>query len=359
MHSLRTGGVRSSRRPYLRLAVLTVLAATVAYALGSAAPAISAVVASITVLVSVRPTFHSSVKEGLVQVLGTVIGAAAGWALVALWGSGAAVFAAALLAAFAVARVLRLGEEGAITIGVTVILVIGAGMSTEAVEARVLGVVVGVLLAMLVSMYVKSGTPASRALSDTLAAADRLADLLIDVSQAMRDRHEGDVLPVQTVNEWQVEADDIVAALSSARAEAEEAVAGSRWSPLLSRTEAERVLAQAQITEASAVTVAGMIRGFMAVSGDETVPVPRVLAGSLSEVISVTAEAIQEQADSARDNPAEPLSDYAVRGLDEARASTVDQIRDLDQTMPLVLGGAVLHDSEKIAQILSGKTPPD
>lgn len=352
-----SGTANSRRGAYLRLAVLTALAGAFAFALGTVIPAISAPVAAITVLISVRPTFHSSVKEGLVQVLGTLLGAAGGALLVMQFGHEAWVMFLALLFAFGISRAFRLGEEGAITIGVTVILVIGANMTVDAVESRVLGVVVGVLIAMLVSLYVKSGTPHSRALSDALAEADRLADLLIDVSQALRNRHAGEPIPLQTVTEWEEKAEDILRNLAVARQEAEEAVDGSRWSPLLSREEAQQVLAQTEITEAAALTVVNMVRGFSAAETQEIVPVPRSLAGPLSEVLSATAVAIQEQADGARDNPAEPLSEEAepVRSLDAARADVVDQIRALDDTVPLVLGSAVLHDSEKISNILSGK----
>jgi uncharacterized membrane protein YccC len=126
------------RRDYLRLAVLSALAAAVAYGIGAALPMVSPVVAAITALISVRPTFHASLRESLLQVLGVVVGAGVALVAFAALGWSALALGIALLAVFGVARLLRLGEEGAVAVGVTVILVAGPRLDAEAVETRLL-----------------------------------------------------------------------------------------------------------------------------------------------------------------------------------------------------------------------------
>ena len=61
---------------YARLAVLTALAAVVAYALGELLPYTDPIPAAITAAVATRATFHHAAKETAFQILGALLGAA-------------------------------------------------------------------------------------------------------------------------------------------------------------------------------------------------------------------------------------------------------------------------------------------
>jgi uncharacterized membrane protein YccC len=342
------------REPYLRLAVLSSAAAAAAYGLGSLSPHVSAVVAAITALVSVRPTFHASVQEGLRQVLGVVVGAVTGFVALQVVGFSALAFFLALVAAFAAARLLRLGEEGAVAVGVTVILVIGPAFNSAAVETRLLGVLVGSVVALAFSYVMRPGTPHGRALDDAVEQGRRVSHVLTTIGRSIAD--SGGRVAGPAAAAWLTEAEDILARSAEVRVDAEDAVAGARFSPMIRRGEAEAVLAQARTTEATAITLVSMCRDLW-VASDHEAALPGPVATSISDVLLATASAVTEQGDAARRDPAGSYDDSTgpVRVATRSRAQAASQVRRLDDTQPIMLGGSLLRDSEKITELLSGR----
>ena len=249
---------RKLDRPYLRLAVLSAAAAAVAYGIGVELPHVSAVVAAITALITVQPTFHASMKEALRQVLGVVLGASLAFAAIELVGYSAFALFATIIVCFALARVLRLGEEGAAAVAVTVILVVGPHFSTEATEARLFGVLLGSALALVTSYFTRPGTPEGRALSDLVSESDRAAALMVTIAESLPGR--GGRVPWWIVRRWRDEAEEILQSVVATRHLAQDAVAGARWSPVIDRQRAEAVLRQARIAERTASTLVSMCR---------------------------------------------------------------------------------------------------
>jgi uncharacterized membrane protein YccC len=344
---------RKLDRPYLRLAVLSAAAAAVAYALGVAMPHVSAVVAAITALVTVQPTFHASMKEALRQLIGVVFGATLAFAAIQLVGYSALALFATIIVSFGLARVLRLGEEGAAAVAVTVILVVGPQFSTEATEARLFGVLLGSALALVTSYFTRSGTPEGRALADLVGESDRTAELMVTIAERLP--AGGGSVPWWIVRRWRDEAEDILQSVVATRQAAQDAVAGARWSPAIDRERAEAVLRQACITERTASTLVSMCRDLV-VSAERDEPFNSRLASSLSDVLLATADAIGQQSQQARQHPAEPLAELTgpIKVARNARTDAAAHVRHLDDTRPLLLGGSLLRDAEKITEALSG-----
>ncbi len=343
--------------PSARYAVLTTIACTIAFLLGSLLTEVSAIVAAITALISVRTSFHASMKESFLQIIGTLIGALTVYGLVLLFGSFSfIVLSVSVGAAFLAAKLMKLGDGGAISIAVTVVLVGGGNMDAVAVETRFLGVVLGALVALLFSLYTSSGTPASRVLNTTLKHSERLAALLNEIGESLMMRAKGLRVPVEVVEVWLDEAQEIQRELAALHTEAEEVVLGTRWTPLMSKTEAEEVLMQVQLTESAAAIVVGMTRDLLIAAGD-TQPMPAMLVGSLSDMFTSLAGVVTEQAETAKGSPAGKLSRKTtpVSSLEHAQAQAAIQLKNLDDTAPLVIGGSLLQDSEKIGRLLSEK----
>jgi uncharacterized membrane protein YccC len=344
---------RRARSQYVRLAVLSAGAAAVAYGVGALTPEVSPVVAGVTALITVRPTFHGSVQEALRQVLGVVLGAVLAFAALQSMGFSALALFVTILGCFVVARGLRLGEEGAAAVAVTVILVVGPQFSAEAIETRLLGVLVGSLVALGVSSFMRPGSPHGRALGDALDRGARAAALLTSIGQTLAG---GRTVPVDLPRRWLDEAEEILAGTVVARHAAQDAVSGARWSPMIDVAEAEAVLAQVRITEQTAVTVVSICRDLLAaVHSDGAIPSP--LATSLSDVLLATAEAISSQSAAARETPARILDDHTgpVRVVSRSRSEAATHVRGLDDTRPLLLGGSLLRDTEKITETLTGR----
>jgi uncharacterized membrane protein YgaE (UPF0421/DUF939 family) len=344
-----------SRHPYIRLTVLSAVTAAAAYGLATALPMTSATVAAVAALVSVRPTLHASMQEGLRQLLGVIIGAGVAFASLEFIGYSAVALFLAVLVCFAVAGVLRLGDEGAAAVGITVILVVGPHFSTVAIETRLSGVALGALLALIASFFLRPGTPHGRALADVVKEAGHAAGLLDTIAQALVS--ESGQLTRPMVQAWLADAQLILMRTVETRLLAQDAVSGARWSPMIDRRQAAAILEQVQITEKTAVAIVSLCRDLVgAASRDEHLSVG--LATSFSDVLRATADAIEQQSNAARVSPAETLDQQTgpIRLAKRGRTEAAAHIRHLDDTRPLLLGGSLLRDAEKITEILSGNS---
>lgn len=338
--------------PYFRLAVLSSLAATLAYFIGKNTPNISGTTAAITALVSIRHTFHESIRESFSQIIGVLIGGTVAYLFIQAIGFNSIVFIVSVFSCFITARLLKLGEEGAIALGITLMLVIGphsTGTALETLEQRFFGVLLGVSLAVVASYFIRKGTPQSRALSAGIAQSLAMANLLnrISVKLAL----EPESINREMSRNWLIEAKRIVEQLVEIQKFAEGAVAGSDWSPMLDRKEAQAVLRQVQKTKITAETVVNICRelDLTFASSDK---LPENLAAALAGVLTATAHAIHDQAEAAEDDPAAVIAEDQ-EGFEAQRKNAIEELRHLDETQPLLIGGSILRDAEKINDLLT------
>lgn len=342
---------------YVRLAILSTLAASISFAIGSVMTSVSAVTAAITALVSIKPTFHATAQEAVRQILGTIIGALLAFLLISFTGGFSAITLGIITGfCFLLAKLLKLGQNEAIVLAITIYLVAGFGMGTEAIEVRFLGVIFGSLIGLLASLYALPGTPTTRALDTTLEHADRLAEILNEISELIT---HPKTTKIQTkVTEYLEETQQILRDLETTQTETEEAVTGAKWSPMLRKEDAEHVLHQVKTTSSMARIIIGMCHDLL-LAVENTEPLPPAIKENLSEVFSSLSEAISEATLTVKDDPSASLSveSEPLANLAEASQQTVQQLRSLDETAPLLLGGSILKDSEKIEKLLTGKTP--
>lgn len=334
------------RAPYVRLAVLTATAGTLAYFLGARIPSVSAVTAAITAVISIRHTLHETVRESFFQVLGVAVGATVGYVATKAIGFNSVVVLLAIISCFAISRLFKLGEEGAIAIAVTVVLVIGPTFNQDKVETRFFGVMLGAALATFFSYFVRVGAPQDRALRDGLVEARSLSRLLHEIAVTLSgtDVH----VERKQAMQWLAQAEYIQNDVEESLHSAESAVAGARWSPILDRRDAEAVLKQIQMTQATCETVINICRELVLTFGRSD-KLPDLLASALSTILEATADVIMDQADVAAEDPADKTSDDEWL---EERARAVNDLRGIDETQPLFIGGSILRDAEKIKDIL-------
>jgi uncharacterized membrane protein YccC len=335
--------------PYFRLATLTTIAGTLAYFIGANLPMVSGVSAAITAIVSVRHTFHDSVQESFLQILGVVIGGTLAFVAMRLVGFNSIVVMFAILTCFVIARLLKLGEEGAIAIAVTVILVVGPSVTASTIEQRFFGVLLGATLATIASYFVRNGSPQDRALKAGIEQSFALSALLNAIANALTE-NDGTVDP-KVASRWLAKAEFIANEIDEIKANAQSALDGSAWSPAIDHSEAKAVVQQIELTEATASTVLNICRELVLTSGSSQ-QLPALLAAALAGVLSATAEVISDQAEIAEDSPAD-IQHEDLEDWQDQRAKAIKELRNLDETQPLLIGGSILRDAEKITEILS------
>ena len=335
--------------PYFRLATLTTIAGTLAYFIGANLPMVSGVTAAITAIVSVRHTFHDSIQGSFLQILGVVIGGTVAFAAMRLVGFNSVVVMFAIFTCFVTARLLKLGEEGAIAIAVTVILVVGPSVTASSIEQRFFGVLLGAALATFASYFVRKGSPQDRALKAGIEQSFAMSALLHAIAKALTEN--GGKVDPKIATKWLARADFISKEIAEIKANAESALAGSAWSPAIDHAEAKAVVEQIELTEATASTLLNICRELVLTSGSSQ-QLPALLAAALAGVLSATAEVISDQAEIAEDSPAD-VQHEDLEDWQDQRKKAIAELRNLDDTQPMLIGGSILRDAEKITEILS------
>lgn len=350
MKSKVTNFVKSD---YVRLAFLSATAAALAYFIAGIFPDyINAAVAGLTALISIRPTFHDSAAEGMRQVLGTFLGAGLGLLLTLYMGYSPLMIFLMILACFAVAKLLRLGSEGAAVIGLTVIIVVGPFFDVEMVESRFYGVLLGSVIALIFSLWVLPGKPHMRALHETDVYVKKASAILNEVSKYLM-TNDG-IVDKKIAKAWVLKAEKNMEKIAVAKREAESALKASRWSPLVKKKEAEEVLEQIIISQVTVRTTYNIVRDLY-VSAKKKHALPAGVAESIAGLLNATAKAINEQSSNAMNSPSEGLldSDSKIIDVNRQQEETSQSVKKLDETQSIMIAGSLMRDAEKIKDALT------
>lgn len=327
------------RNHLIRIAIFSALSVSLAYMIGSLIPVVDPIIAAITALIAIRPTFHASVRESWGQILGTFVGAAASLIIVSFTGFNIFTLAVMIVISFFIAWILKIGEEGAISIGVTVILVAGPLFGDyDSIEGRLFGVALGALCGLTASFFVTPGQPHRRALDASMVQVRRSSVLLHKIALRLA---EGS-LDGKESEEWLAEVEDIVEKSEKARKEAEDAVKGAKWSPLLRKNETIDVLDEVLKNQEVVFTVKSICEDAIqsATSGKKF---KGKVALTLSNMLLNTVANINEHI-----NETDNIIYY-----DEVVTSEISTLKNLDDTQAIILGGSIARDATKIKQALS------
>lgn len=329
------------RSGYVRLAVLTAAAATLAFVIGEATPFIDPIPAAITAVVSTRPTFHHAAKEALFQVIGVIAGATVAFAAIVTIGFGPATIAILILASFGIVRLLRIANPesapyAAMAVSVTVILVIGAQMGPEGALERFLGVVVGGACALVASYFTTKGEPVGRLSVELSAVQGLLADLLGQIAEGVQQP-----LTPEVTQRWFSQATRLRdAALKHALA-VEDVRDHRRWSPAIHEPELRALERQLAVTQVMATRVYSITADVNVWAGQQ-----RTGDASLSPLAKVFAAAAATMVDP------ESTSAGGMTGVHTA-------IRSADDTDALMLLGGLAGQAQRLSKVHKDAQKPE
>jgi uncharacterized membrane protein YccC len=324
--------VRSS---YVRLAVLTSLAALFAYLAADALPFADPVPAAITAVVATRVTFHHAVKESFFQVLGALLGGAVALVIVYLVGSGPLLIFLLVLLSFAIARLLHITTPSespffAMSLSVTVILVVGAHFTNEGALERFLGVAVGGVFALIAS-FLATPTKDTRLIDEGLTRVQRqLSELLTRIAHDLRS-HPSELI----TRGWYDEAVELRNEVLGLAAQLEDLKIHHKWNPRIDPDEVERLrssLDANQVMSARVLSITSDLRFSGMAAKDSAIP---------DEAISPLADLIALAADNmAADDPTESIG----------RTAAHEAVRVADHTAQIALIGGIVSHINRINQ---------
>lgn len=321
------------RNSYVRLAVLTALAAVAAYVVAERLPFADPIPAAITAAVATRATFHHAAKETVFQTGGALIGAAIALAIVWLIGTGPLVIFLLVLLCFALARVFRLASPDespfvAASMAVTVILVVGTHLTTELAFQRFAGVAVGALCALLASSLATPTKDTRLLRTDVDALQDELSALLAEVARGLRDEPSS-----QTARAWRDRAVELRNESIGLAARLEDLSTHARWSPRIDPDDLESLrlsLGANRVMSARVLSITSDLAA--AASGRSRAPLPQAALTPLANLIAMAADNIAAE---------DPTTSVGATQAHEA-------VRMADQTAQIALIGGIVSNINRI-----------
>ena len=336
MRSLVTNG-------YLRLAVLTALAAAGAWILASVIPHTDPVPAAITAAVATRATFHHAAKETVFQVLGALLGALVALVIVSFIGGGPLVIFLLVLLAFAMARFMRLAgplEQPAVAaaMAVTMIIVVGAHFNNENALERFLGVAVGAACA-LVASFLATPTKDTRVLRQDLdALQESLADLLLQVSRGVRDGSNR-----EQAADWREAAVALRDESMGLAARLEDLTAHRRWSPRIDPADLAELQRRVDAVGVMSTRVLTITTDLRSASRSGAAPLSDDARNPLADLIEQAADNMTAE---------DPATSIGMTRAQEA-------VRGADQTAEIALVGGIVSSINRITQVSAEAAPDD
>lgn len=328
---------------YARLAVLTALAAVVAYALGEALPYTDPIPAAITAAVATRATFHHAAKETVFQTLGALLGAAIALVIVSLIGSSALVIFLLVLLCFALARFLRLAapEESpfvAASMAVTVILVVGTHFTTELAIERFLGVALGALCALAASAIASPRKDTRILAGDINALKDALSELLARMARGLRE-----IPDRETATGWREEAVELRNETIGLTARWEDLASHARWSPRIDPDELKRMKTELDATTVMSARVLSIASDLTGAAGARVASLPPAAVSPLADLMAMAADNISAE------DPSTSIG----------RTQAHEAVRGAEQTAQIALVGGIVSNLNRINQASSEAQPSD
>lgn len=338
---------RLYRNHIMRMAVLAGTASGLAYLTASLLPWIDAPIAAVFALVAIRPTFHASMKESFEQIIGTVLGALFGIVLVSLLGFNIFTLIMMIAVAFLLAWWMKLGDSGAVMMGITIILVTGPMSELVAIEARLAGVILGSLFAIVASYFILPGKPDERVIDSSIRLSKEAANVLNEIATRMSQRENK--ITLQESEQWLENIESLIIETNKIKSDAEDALAGAKWSPMLQRKEAEQALEHINNTDDIILIIYNIANDvYMAIEQNNLLP--DTVAVNISSMLLSASKNLKEKANK---NGYNNLDTVEVENFRAKKNKAIDSIKNIDDTQAIALGGSLIQDVTKLKRTLT------
>jgi len=284
------------------------------------------VFAPLAAVLTVQVTVWDSVSRGLQRALGVVVGVLLAYALARLLGIHVWSVALVVFVSWVAGQVLRLGQQGAVQVPVSALLVLVLGASTtgyalDRVVDTFLGAAVGILVSLI--SVPRAHLPQAR---------EGLKDLASGISGILRDLASALTAPGADFADLLARARQLDSRAKTVALLVQQTLTATRWSPTgyRDRPSAERLVAGVTTLSPVERSTRGIAR-VLADAGAGPRQVPE-LAGALASLLRSVADEVDEWADDvsgdqgmAHLTAASKVSDEYRDVLQAARSAGVDR----------------------------------
>lgn len=351
--SLRQRLLRGAARtwPTAWLIGITALAACTAWVaailLGIPAPVPAAVGAVITVALSL----NRSMRTGLSLVGATAAALVVAFALYQWWGLHVWTVGVLVVVSLVIGRLMRLGPEGSLQIPVTALFVyfMGEALTDDVIVARIVATLLGVAIGLVFSFVAHPERPEERITEQLSDLGGRLGALLVAMGNV-----SDDSLNRRQATEWLTQARTLAVETRHLGEEIDDLGLGKKFSVGSERAVGRAILEQHSLLQQTSDHVNSIARGLFDATSRGAVRLPE----GVGQMLSSTGEALSVHADAmerviADGDPATGVL-AALDVVEEERSRSVAELKELDDTGALLLGGSLVSEVDQMAKRLAG-----
>ena len=350
--SIRQRLLRAAARSWATawLIGITAIAACTAWVaallLGIPAPVPAAVGAVITVALSL----NRSIRTGLSLVGATAAALVVAFALYQWWGLHVWTVGVLVVVSLVIGRLMRLGPEGSLQIPVTALFVyfMGEALTDDVIIARIAATLLGVAIGLVFSFVAHPERPEERITEQLSEIGGRLGALLVEMGEV-----SDDSLNRRQATEWLTQARSLAVETRHLGEEIDSLGLGKRFSVGSERAVGRAILEQHALLQQTSDHVNTIARGLFDATSRGAVRLPHgvgQLLSSTGEALSVHAVSIDR---AMNDGPSTGVME-ALEVVEEERSRPVAELKEMDDTGALLLGGALVNQVDQMAKRLAG-----
>ena len=330
--------------------IVTSLAGVISYGIGSKLSNTDAVIAAIMAIISLRVSIQASVAESFVQLLAAAMGAALALIGLQFVSSTLAVIAIVIIFSFTAARLFDLGDDGAINITITGLIVAVPGMHTSTAIDRLNGTLLGISTALVLSYWAHPQSPLDRTIKRTSQLGLETVSLLKEISVMIT------VTKGSNFSDILTEARKLSDKTLGVRMESEEALRYAKWSPTIRKQDALRAYYKFIALEHIIVQVRNLSRGIYDLR-ESKIKLPKETVMGLKADIERVAELITKKSEKL---PRKLDFDFDQKLLDSAQLKlekSIDQFSNKTDKKTLILLIGMYQSLSRMIESLSSENP--
>lgn len=339
--------VEENRKLFIRRIILTSLGVSLSWHVGSIFDGADSVVAGVMCFITLQISLQNSVKEGLSQVAGSLIGATFAIVLALTISSSTLAIGLVIALSILIAQALRLGPQGSLNVGITALIVLGPGSALNSASDRVLGTAIGVTIGVIISIIMRPDTPQGRTQKALAKVSEELAVLLKDLADGLSSGTTKD-----NALTFLDRAREINYSFENIRKLSQESTSLAKWNPLASKSEALALASRTQASEHMAIQVRNICRNLLEYSSTNK-QLSSKTQQEIVKILLVTSKVISEESVYILKSPKDLTPSNIVDDLSIQIADSLKEIKESDDTQELILGLSMLNNMNIITKSLS------
>ncbi len=311
----------------------------------------SPVPAAVGAVITVALSLNQSMRTGVSLVGATAVALLVAFGLYQVWGLHVWTVGVLVIVSLVIGRIMRLGPEGSLQIPATALFVyvMGEALTDDLIISRIVATLLGVAIGLVFSFVAHPERPEERMTERLSELGNRLGALLVAMGEV-----SDTALSRRQATEWLTEARKLAVETRKLGEEIEELGLGRRFSMGSERAVGRAIQDQFALLQQTSDHVNTIARGLFDATSGGSIRLPE----GVGQMLSSTGAAIAVHADSLDraiaegDPPTGVLEALEVVGAERRRS--VDELKSMDDTGALLLGGALVNQVDQMAKRLAG-----